>query len=181
MDNLGSSNPQRDNHDVPIPLDDPAEKPVRPEGSPASGPPGVSRAPLNLGGGTGAPAAAPVQAPKPPAPAPAQTPRPAPAATSAPAQAPRPAAPAATAPAARPAAPRPIPSRPAAAVGAGNRITGCKTFFTKLHPGAIKFLEEQITTWLKDNPTIIIKSTNVIMGEVQEKKTEPNIVIVVWY
>jgi hypothetical protein len=79
------------------------------------------------------------------------------------------------------AAPRPIAPRPAASTAAVDRITSCKTFFTKLHPGAIKFLEDQITTWLKENPTVAIKRTNVIMGEVQEKKTEPNIVIVVWY
>jgi hypothetical protein len=61
------------------------------------------------------------------------------------------------------------------------RITGVKTFFTKLHPGAMDFLDEQITKWLKDNPSIIIKRTNTVTGEIQGKKTEPNIVITVWY
>jgi len=179
MDNLGSSNPQRDHRDVPIPLEGDAEKPVRSEENPASGTPNVSRTPLNLGGGTGAPVAAPVQTPKPPTAAPAQAPRPA---AAAPVQAPRPAAPpAAAVPAPRPLAPRPVVPKPVPTTGAGDRITSCKTFFTKLHPGAIKFLEEQITAWLKENPTVFIKRTNVIMGEVQEKKTEPNIVIVVWY
>jgi hypothetical protein len=61
------------------------------------------------------------------------------------------------------------------------RITTVKTFFTKLHAGAIEFLDEQITKWLKDNPGISIKRTNVVTGEIQGKKTEPNIIITVWY
>ena len=63
----------------------------------------------------------------------------------------------------------------------GERITGVRTFFTKLHPGAINFLDEQITEWLKKNPDITIKRTNVTVGEIQAKKTEPNILITVWY
>jgi len=66
-------------------------------------------------------------------------------------------------------------------INAAGRITGCKTFFTKLHAGAIEFLDEQITSWLRDNPNIVIKSTNVSVGEVAAKKTEPNILVVVWY
>ena len=62
-----------------------------------------------------------------------------------------------------------------------NRITGVKTFFTKLHPGAMTFLDEQITRWLAENPGIQIKQTNTATGEVEAKKTEPNIIITVWY
>jgi hypothetical protein len=166
MDNVGNNLQRSNNPDEPIPFDVNADEPNRPEANPAGASPGVSRAPLNLGGGTGAPAPTPTQTPKP-------------AAAPAAAQAPRPPVP-------RPPAVRPVPPRPVAVAGAGapglaDRITTCKVFFTKLHPGAIKFIEEQITGWLKENPTIVIKHTNVIMGEVQEKKTEPNIVIVVWY
>ena len=92
--------------------------------------------------------------------------------------------PAAAAPPAAPKAPvlRPVPPKPAAgATPAGDRITTCKTFFTKLHPGAIRFLEEQITAWLKDNPAVVIKRTDVITGEILEKKSEPSLIIVVWY
>jgi len=62
-----------------------------------------------------------------------------------------------------------------------DRIVGVKTFFAKLHPGAMNFLDEQITNWLKNNPDVRIKRTNVATGEVQAKKTEPNIIISVWY
>ncbi len=66
-------------------------------------------------------------------------------------------------------------------VASAERITSVKTFFTKLHPGAMDFLDEQITKWLKDNPDVTIKRTNTVTGMVQAKKTEPNIIITVWY
>lgn len=61
------------------------------------------------------------------------------------------------------------------------RITGVKTFFAKLHPGAIEFLDEQITNWLRSNPGLVVKRTNITTGEVQAKKTEANVIITVWY
>ena len=62
-----------------------------------------------------------------------------------------------------------------------DRITGVKTFFTKLHAGAIEFLDEQICKWLMENPGVTIKLTNTTVGEVAAKKTEPNIIITVWF
>jgi hypothetical protein len=62
-----------------------------------------------------------------------------------------------------------------------DRITGVKTFFTKLHAGAIDFLDEQINNWLKGNPDITIKRTNTVTGMVIGKKSEPNIIVTVWY
>ena len=61
------------------------------------------------------------------------------------------------------------------------RISAVKTFFTKLHPGAMDFLDGQINDWLKENPEVTIKKTNVTVGEIQSKKTEPNIIILIWY
>ncbi|MFC1738333.1 hypothetical protein ACFL1G_04685 [Planctomycetota bacterium] len=63
----------------------------------------------------------------------------------------------------------------------GDRVTGVRTFFTKLHAGAIEFLDSQITEWLQKNPGIVIKRTNTVTGEVQGKKSEPNIIINIWY
>jgi len=144
MDNVSSNPNHNDNVNGSIPLSGPAE-PARPEAAaPATASPGVSRAPLNLGGGTATPAA-PV-APK--------------------------------APVLRPVPPKPVAGVAVAPVG---RITACKTFFTKMHPGAIHFLDEQIAKWLSENPQVVIKHTNVLQGEITEKKIEQNIVIVVWY
>ena len=61
------------------------------------------------------------------------------------------------------------------------RIEHVKTFFTKLHAGSIDFLEQQINTWLKENPGIVIKRINTTVGNVIAKKTEPNLIITVWY
>jgi DNA-binding Lrp family transcriptional regulator len=77
--------------------------------------------------------------------------------------------------------PAPVVKKPAEKIVSAERITGVKTFFTKLHAGAMDFLDEIITKWLKDNPGISIKLTNVITGEIQGKKTEPNIIVTVWY
>ncbi len=76
-----------------------------------------------------------------------------------------------------------MPPKPPTSVGVApvGRITACKTFFTKMHPGAIHFLDEQIAKWLAENPQVVIKLTNVLQGEITEKKIEQNIVIVVWY
>ena len=42
-------------------------------------------------------------------------------------------------------------------------------------------IDEQITKWLTENPDVQVKRTNVSTGQVQAKKTEPNIIINVWY
>ena len=67
------------------------------------------------------------------------------------------------------------------AISSPDRITGVKTFFTKLHAGAIDFLDGQINEWLKKNPGITIKRTNTVTGMVIGKKSEPNIIVTVWY
>ena len=71
--------------------------------------------------------------------------------------------------------------KPAEKIVSTERITGVKTFFTKLHAGAMNFLDEQITKWLRENPDVKIKRTNTVTGEIQGKKTEPNIIITIWY
>ena len=77
--------------------------------------------------------------------------------------------------------PKPAAKKPTEKTAPSERIAGVKTFFTKLHPGALNFLDEQITRWLTENPGVQIKRTNVTTGQIQAKKTEPNIIINVWY
>jgi len=77
--------------------------------------------------------------------------------------------------------PKPAAKKPTEKIAPTDRIVSVKTFFTKLHPGALNFLDEQITRWLTENPGIQVKRTNITTGEVQSKKTEPNIIITVWY
>ena len=184
MDNLGNNNHGGSGPEKPIPLENAHGTSVTPKEGAAAGS-GVSRAPLNLGatGASAPPAPAPASSPaSPPTPKPAPAPAPH-TAPSAPAPHAAPSAPAphvaTTVPAPQPMVKRPVVA--AVAPVASGRITSCKTFFTKLHPGAIEFMDEQISTWLKENPSIVIKHTNVVTGEIQAKKTEPNIVITVWY
>jgi len=77
--------------------------------------------------------------------------------------------------------PKPAVKKPTQQTVSTDRITSVKTFFTKLHPGALNFLDEQITRWLTENPGIKIKQTNITTGLVQAKKIDPNIIITVWY
>jgi hypothetical protein len=86
-------------------------------------------------------------------------------------------------PAAKPEMPKPPApvTKPSGKMASSERITSVKTFFAKLHVGAIEFLDEQITNWLKNNPQVTVKQTNTVVGEIQGKKTEPNIIITLWY
>jgi len=76
---------------------------------------------------------------------------------------------------------KPVAEERAEGIASSDRITGVRTFFTKSHAGSIDFLSEQIINWLKNNPDIRIKRTNMATGDIVGKKTEPNILITVWY
>ena len=85
------------------------------------------------------------------------------------------------APETEPSAARPAVKDTIKRVSWPDRITGVKTFYTKLHPGAMEFLDEQVCNWLRDNPGVNVKRTNIVIGDVAAKKTEPNIIMSVWY
>ena len=76
---------------------------------------------------------------------------------------------------------KPMPKPAGSAVLSTNKITGVRTFFTKLHVGAIAFLDDQITDWLSKNPGIVVKRTNITSGTVTGKQAEPSLIITVWY
>jgi len=42
-------------------------------------------------------------------------------------------------------------------------------------------MDDQISAWLKENPGVVIKSTTAVTGEIVDKKTEPSILITIWY
>lgn len=163
--NFDQLKPVDDDLDKPIPLDD-LDEPI-PLGGAGPAKANVSHTPLNLGGPPVAISpAGRVAGPVPPAGRVAGS---------------VPPAGRVAAPVAQVQLPKGAVKPPAPKVVSSGRITGVKTFFTKLHPGAIEFLDEQICTWLKSNPGVSIKRTNVTTGDVQSKKTEPNILVSVWY
>lgn len=155
FDEGGGLPPSGSDEEKPIPFDD---SDAMPAPASAPGPASVSRKPLDLGAG------------KPRAVSPAQAPRPAA----------KPAVKPVTKPVAAASAPRPVNTGPAVEAING-RISGVKTFFAKLHHGSLKFIDDQIVEWLKDHPEVVIKRTNMVVGEVQAKKTEPNLIMTVWY
>lgn len=158
MDNPDFRNPAVPNLDRPIPLNNDLDMPIPLDDLDMPIPlDNVAPSKTNI-------SHAPLNLGGPPAPPPARAP--------VPAQAP-------AAPQIR--MPKGTVTKTTAQVASSERITGMKTFFTKLHGGAILFLEEQIGNWLKQNPAVIIKRTNITTGDVQGKKTEPNIIITVWY
>ncbi|MHC4456630.1 MAG: hypothetical protein ACYS0I_05975 [Planctomycetota bacterium] len=75
----------------------------------------------------------------------------------------------------------PVTKKSAKKIVSMDRITSVKTFFTKLSPGAMEYLDEQISEWLQQNPGIRIHRTNITTGDVAGKNVEPNIIITVWY
>jgi hypothetical protein len=153
MDNFDNSNvPGNPNLNQPIPLGEDLDKPIPFDDG--TGDTSVSHSPLNLGGSSTA-----------------QTPKTAVPKTAVPQKTAMP----------KIVAPKPAVQKVETKKVSTNRITGVKTFFTKLHPGAIEFLDEQITKWLKENPGVMIRRTNTVTGDIQAKKTEPNIIITIWY
>ena len=73
------------------------------------------------------------------------------------------------------------PAAPESIASSADKITGVRTFVTRLHIGAIGYLDEQIREWLAKNPGVQIKKTNITTGDIQSKKTEPNLIVMVWY
>ena len=151
----GGLPPSNSDEEKPIPFDDSDSMPAP---ASAPGPASVSRKPLDLGGGK--PSAGPAARPARPVAQPAVKP--------------------VAKPVAAASAPRPVNTGPAVEAING-RISGVKTFFAKLHHGSLKFIDDQIVEWLKDHPEVVIKRTNMVVGEVQAKKTEPNLIMTIWY
>lgn len=151
----GGRPPSGADEEKTIPFDD--SDPVPPAAAGA-----VSRKPLNLGGSRPVAPATPAAPPKVAKPAA------------------RPVAQPAAKPAAASVAKAVAQANPSPAA-ATERITRMKIFVIKLHHGSLEFVEEQIAEWLRDNPDVVIKRTDVSVGEVQAKKTEPNLIINVWY
>jgi hypothetical protein len=68
--------------------------------------------------------------------------------------------------------------RPLNLNGAG--ATRCKMFRTKLAIASLEALEGQINEWL-DGEEIEVKHVSQVIGTVQGKTPEPNLIMTVWY
>ena len=63
----------------------------------------------------------------------------------------------------------------------GQGATRVRTFHARLSNSAMTFLDNQINEWVDQDENIEIKFTNITVGMVEGKKTEPHLIITVWY
>jgi hypothetical protein len=62
----------------------------------------------------------------------------------------------------------------------GKGAVRCRVFHSKIAESSIQHLENQINTWA-DDEDIDIKHVGHLVGAMEGKHTEPNIIVVVWY
>ncbi len=63
--------------------------------------------------------------------------------------------------------------------GAG--ATRCRTFHAKLNDGAVAFMNKQINEWADEHPKITIKAASSTIGVWEGKKSDPHLILTVFY
>ena len=62
----------------------------------------------------------------------------------------------------------------------GQGATRCRVFRTRIAGAALDFMENQINQWL-DAEKIEIKHVGHVIGTMEGKTPEPNVIVMVWY
>jgi len=62
----------------------------------------------------------------------------------------------------------------------GTGATRCRVFHSKIAVASLEFMEHQINDWL-DSDEIEVKDVGHIIGIMEGKRPEPNLMVVVWY
>ena len=62
----------------------------------------------------------------------------------------------------------------------GSGATRCRIFHSKIAVASLSFMEKQINEWL-DGDQIEIKQIGHVIGIMEGKRPEPNLMVVVWY
>ena len=62
----------------------------------------------------------------------------------------------------------------------GTGAIRCRMFHSKLAVGAIEFMTQQVNDWLDANQ-IEAKHVSQVVGVMEGKTPEPNIIVIVWY
>lgn len=65
--------------------------------------------------------------------------------------------------------------------GAHDPPTRCRTFHSKLTPGALAHMDDIINDWLDANPEVFIKNVNVTVGPFEAKHVEQHLIVVIFY
>lgn len=63
----------------------------------------------------------------------------------------------------------------------GHGATRVRTFHTKLNDGAFAFLDNQINEWIDSNDDVEVKFCNTTIGVVEGKRSEPHVIMTIWY
>jgi len=59
--------------------------------------------------------------------------------------------------------------------------TRCRTFHSKLNEGAVAFMNDQINTWIDENPDLRIKFATSSIGVFEGKHADPNLILTIFY
>ena len=62
----------------------------------------------------------------------------------------------------------------------GHGATRCRVFRSRIAPAALDFMENQINQWL-DSDKIEIKQVGHVIGTMEGKTPEPNVIVMVWF
>jgi len=62
----------------------------------------------------------------------------------------------------------------------GTGAVRCRLFHSKIAPVPLEHMEEQINDWL-DGEQIEVKHVGHVIGTMEGKRTEPNLIVMVWY
>jgi hypothetical protein len=66
------------------------------------------------------------------------------------------------------------------AVNTGQGAIRCRVFHCKIAESSIQHMESQINSWL-DDEDVDVKHVGHVVGAMEGKHTEPNIIVLIWY
>lgn len=62
----------------------------------------------------------------------------------------------------------------------GQGATRCRIFRSKIAQGSLDYMEHQVNEWI-DGEEIDVKHVGHVIGTMEGKRPEPNVIVIVWY
>ena len=62
----------------------------------------------------------------------------------------------------------------------GQGATRCRIFHSKIAAGSLDYMEGQVNEWL-DGENIEVKHVGHVIGTMEGKTPEPNVIVIIWY
>jgi hypothetical protein len=62
----------------------------------------------------------------------------------------------------------------------GTGATRCKMFYAKIGPAPMDYMQKSINDWL-DQEELEVKFVSQVVGVMEGKRSEPNLIITIWY